>query len=328
VTHEEQVSRLARGRCALRLDAGAPTAVPRLLTVWILVGMVVATLLAVPQPGFAARKSGVDRSSGLAVTLNGNVLTVAIRHARESTTKALYGYRIRAACAATVRPRANVVRASRDWPRGAQHLRFRFHRDISSEAAFCLLERRDGSDVAEVSFLSPTPPKLVARGRAAGEDWRLAVWTGSFTEPCIRLRLMGSQSQPFRPSCFRGLIKDDSAGSMGTVITAVECAGSTFVYGLASPEAAQVRVRLFDRHVLAAVIVNTARELSARPFWLVLPKSVEVRDVRAIDAGGEVLLRERYDRETVGLDSRCRGSHVRFGTWARSGEHSASHSSR
>jgi hypothetical protein len=92
-------------------------------------------------------------------TLNGRVLktTAFTRAAR----RAVYGRRIDAICATSFKARPRKVIKTRRWPRGQHSVRFRFRRDVSRRAKWCLLED-GGADVAGVDFVEPPPPDQAA----------------------------------------------------------------------------------------------------------------------------------------------------------------------
>lgn len=135
---------------------GAGTARP--LRVRLLVAACVATvvLVSVPTAGAATRRA-TDSEARVGFTLEGRVLMARVlTGAPRRVRRLLYGSRIRAVCGTSfIFTRAIKVKRTRVWPTGRRRLRFRFRRDISRRAKWCLLERaRGGGDVAFASFRS------------------------------------------------------------------------------------------------------------------------------------------------------------------------------
>jgi hypothetical protein len=99
----------------------------------------------------------LDRAHGVRFSLTGSLLTVRLvpqpNRTPPDARRQLWGKRIDAICSPTFSPRRahRVVRAVRLWPRGQMELTYRFERDISHRAKWCLLED-DGLDVAGVDF--------------------------------------------------------------------------------------------------------------------------------------------------------------------------------
>jgi hypothetical protein len=104
----------------------------------------------------AAIRRGTDREARVRFTLNGRLLTVRLlRRAPRRTRRAVYGKRIRAVCGTNFNfTRGVKVRRTRFWPRGQRRLRYRFRRNISRRARWCLIEHPAGGDVAFASLAS------------------------------------------------------------------------------------------------------------------------------------------------------------------------------
>ena len=118
------------------------------------VALLVAVMLAMPSVSQAATRRATDREAGVRFTLDGRLLTVRLLPgAPASTRRELTGERVRAACGTSFAfTRGTKVRRTRLWPRGRRRLRYRFNRDLSRRAKWCLLEHPAGGDVAFVSF--------------------------------------------------------------------------------------------------------------------------------------------------------------------------------
>jgi hypothetical protein len=113
---------------------------------------VAAAALVAASPALGERKHAVDHEHGFEFTLSGRVLkTTALTRAAR---RAVYGKEIDAICATAFTGRPPKVITTRRWPRGKPTVRFRFRRDVSDRAKWCLLE--DGAlDVAAVDFEKP-----------------------------------------------------------------------------------------------------------------------------------------------------------------------------
>jgi len=107
-----------------------------------------------PIAGAAAVRRGTDTEARVRFTLDGRVLAVRLlRRAPRATRQAVYGKRIRAVCGTNFNFREGVkVRRTRVWPRGQRRLRYRFRRNISLRAKWCLIEHPSGGDVAFASL--------------------------------------------------------------------------------------------------------------------------------------------------------------------------------
>ena len=110
-------------------------------------------LCAVPSADAATRR-GTDREASIRFVLDGRDLTVRLlASASARDRRRVQGRRIRAACGTDfVFTRGVRVGETRTWRSGSTRLRFRFSRDISSRAKWCLLEYPRGGDVAFVNL--------------------------------------------------------------------------------------------------------------------------------------------------------------------------------
>jgi len=105
-------------------------------------------------PTAAAVRRGTDTEARVRFTLDGRLLTARLlRDAPRRTRRAVYGKRIRAVCGTNFNfSQAVKVRRTRLWPRGQRRLRYRFRRNISRRAKWCLIEHPAGGDVAFASL--------------------------------------------------------------------------------------------------------------------------------------------------------------------------------
>lgn len=103
----------------------------------------------------AATRRGVDSEARVRFTLEARLLTVRLLPgAPARVRRELFGRRIRATCGTDfVFTRAVKVTRTRKWPAGRRRLRFRFDRDISGRARWCLIEHPRGGDVAFASLV-------------------------------------------------------------------------------------------------------------------------------------------------------------------------------
>ena len=110
-------------------------------------------LAAAPSAGAATRQA-TDPEARVRFTLDGRVLTARVlRGAPRRVRRQLFGRTVKAVCGTSFNfDRAVKVRDRRTWPRGRRAVRFRFRRDISGRAKWCLLEHPRGGDVAFASF--------------------------------------------------------------------------------------------------------------------------------------------------------------------------------
>lgn len=115
--------------------------------------VLVVLLVSVPASEAATRRA-TDAEAGIRFTLDGRVLTVRVLpRAPRDVRRGLYGKRIRAVCGTDFSfARGVKVQRTRLWPRGRARLRYRFRRNISRRAKWCLLEHPRGGDVAFGSF--------------------------------------------------------------------------------------------------------------------------------------------------------------------------------
>ena len=120
----------------------------------LLAACVLAVLLVSTPASEAATRRATDQEADIRFTLERRVLTVRVLpRASRKVRRELYGKRIRAVCGTRFAFSEGVkVRHTRLWPRGRSRLRYRFARDISRRAKWCLLEHPRGGDVAFVSF--------------------------------------------------------------------------------------------------------------------------------------------------------------------------------
>jgi hypothetical protein len=113
--------------------------------------LIVVLGLASGAPAHAATKRATDREAGVRFTLVDRVLIVRIlESAPRRIRRAIQASRVRVACQRYTPARS--VSDTRRWPRARLRLRFRFERNISRAAAWCLLEHRRGGDIAFASF--------------------------------------------------------------------------------------------------------------------------------------------------------------------------------
>lgn len=113
-----------------------------------------ARLESAQPPSAAAVRRGTDTEARVRFTLDGRLLTVRLlSNAPRRTRRAVYGRRIRAVCGTDFNfSQAVKVRRTRLWPRGRRRLRYRFRRNISRRAKWCLIEHPAGGDVAFASL--------------------------------------------------------------------------------------------------------------------------------------------------------------------------------
>jgi hypothetical protein len=126
----------------------------RRLALVLLAAVLALTALTTPPAADAATRRATNGELRVRFTLDDRVLTVRLlRDAPRRVRRQLYGHRIRAVCGTSFAFTQGVqVRRTRLWPQGRRRLRFGFRRNISRRAKWCLVERRNGDDVAVVSF--------------------------------------------------------------------------------------------------------------------------------------------------------------------------------
>ena len=114
----------------------------------------VIVLLAAAPVAAAATRRATDTEARVRFTLDGRVLTVRVLpRAPARVRRELFGKRIRAVCGTRFPFTEGVrVRRTRLWPQGRRRLRYRFSRNVSRRAKWCLLEHPRGGDVAYVNF--------------------------------------------------------------------------------------------------------------------------------------------------------------------------------
>lgn len=255
-------------------------------------------LLAAAPVADAARRSGVDRLAEVRLTLDGRHLTATVHSPPGAGSFSFESgeemwqrsERLRAVCGTTFRPlrrsqRDRYVMSSGTWPRAASHASFVFRRDISARVRWCLLDGRDGGDVAFVSFLRGEPRRRVAGGRDRdGRRWTLAAWRSDRLAPCVRLRAHGT---------WQGICFDDQAESPAQLDFTFwdgTCKAGSFLYGVA-PEATAVVELVYangHRERLAARAPAHGSRLRARLFAGEL-SGADVAAITALDAAGKVL---------------------------------------
>jgi hypothetical protein len=241
--------------------------------------------LATPTAGAAAVKTGFDRHGGLRLTLDGRVLTATI--VRQRAEEDLFGKRIDAVCSSTSPlTRRGLVIRTRLWPEGASRLRFRFKRDVSRNAKWCLIEHR-ARDVAVVWFIRREPARFIAKGRGPGGDWwRLAGWRGLLAEPCALVR---SREWGARP-CFAQFADRPvtlAAERLGP------CGQDLIVFGVVSRLAASVRLTTSAGAIVEAQLFErpAGSRVRARYFVAALAEGTEITGVESFDAAGARLRR-------------------------------------
>jgi len=116
----------------------------------------VLVALAAASSAEAATRRATDREARVRFTLDGRVLTARLlRGAPARVRRQLFGRTIKAVCGTNFNfDRGIKVRHTRRWPRGRRAVRYRFRRDISRRAKWCLLEHPRGGDVAYANFAS------------------------------------------------------------------------------------------------------------------------------------------------------------------------------
>jgi hypothetical protein len=234
----------------------------------------------------------------MGLTLDGRVLTAELvrRVGTPPTSERLFGRRVVGVCTGTIgRPGADFVRAVRVWPRGRRRLGFRFGRDISERVVWCLLESRGGEDLAVGYYIRAEPLRLVAEGGSpSGMGWRMWGGRGYLTEPCVRVRLSSGHRTRH---CFRTAVLERSR--LSTILDVPSCGGDTYLYGVTALEAAEVRLRLFDRTILTAQLFEPPHGslVGRRYFMAIVPGLASIRAVSALGPTGEMLDRRLYARE-------------------------------
>lgn len=120
----------------------------------LLTAFALVVLLVSVSASEAATRRATDSEADVRFTLDNRVLTVRVLpRASRGVRRQLYGKRIRAVCGTSFAFSEGVkVRHTRVWPRGRSRFRYRFRRNISRRAKWCLLEHPRGGDVAFVSF--------------------------------------------------------------------------------------------------------------------------------------------------------------------------------
>jgi hypothetical protein len=250
----------------------------------LLLFQVVVLLLAVAI-GSADATVRSKLSGGVRLTLAGRHLTAAIV-ADRGVADELQGHRVRAVCGATLdRLRQDSVFTTRRWPADARTVRFRFRRDVSERASWCLLEDMSGSDIVLARFFDAEPRRLVAKGSSpTGSSWRMWGWRGVDRQPCAALRLAAGDGSR---SCF-----DKDAAREAQLSAAAHntgCTGDLFVYGVASRVATVVRITLRDGTTVEASRYPrpAGSRVRAQYFLAVLPGTAHASGIDALDAQGD-----------------------------------------
>ena len=135
-------------------------------------GALLIGLLGVAAPAAANRLSAVDPRPGVGFTLEGATLTASLTATPESEAarRDLLGKRVTAVCARGFRGGPQAVVTELTWPPSARAVSFRFARDLSRRALWCLLEAPGGGDIAFARF----PPRLAIRTSVVGRRWPLS----------------------------------------------------------------------------------------------------------------------------------------------------------
>jgi len=113
-------------------------------------------LVVAPPLSAAATRRATDSEARVRFTLDKRLLTVRVlSRAPRRVRRRLYGERVRAVCGTRFPFTQGVtVRRARFWPAGRRRMRYRFSRNISRRAKWCLLEHARGADAAFVTFSS------------------------------------------------------------------------------------------------------------------------------------------------------------------------------
>jgi hypothetical protein len=253
------------------------------------VSVAVAVLLALilPAGAGAAVKTRVDRHAAVRLTLDGRLLTATLVKPRSSDE--LFGKRIDAVCGSSFLHlrRTRVVRRQR-WPVGAREMSFRFGRDISRSAKWCLIEHHAG-DIAFVSFIKREPTRFIGKGRGpSGAWWRLGGGRGELGEPCALLRTQRATA----PWCFAQFAER-------RVTLAAQrwpaCGEDGYVIGVVTPAATTVRLLMADGTTADARVLDAPRASRVRAGYFIaaLAGATMVRTVQALDSAGTVLATRR-----------------------------------
>lgn len=258
------------------------------------------TITAVASPADAAVRTKLNRGDGVRFTLDRKQLSLRIvdspRHVRRPTIRSeLFGKRLVIACGSSFRSsRGKTVSKKVHWPDGALSVSYRFKRDVSRRAKWCLIEEATGKyrgvDVAFVSFLRSEQRRLLATGRGpSGGWWRLSAWRNAQLEPCLALW----STDDHIGTCFA----DDAEVEAKLSVTILDssCPGDTFVLGATARAATAVTVTSRDGTKSTATLYPRPRgsRVLAQYFLAVLPGAAAVRHVEAHDAAGRLIGRDR-----------------------------------
>jgi len=139
---------------ALVLGKNMDISISRTTAALALVATAVSAMLSTAAEADAATRRATDSQARIRFTLERRVLTTRLLSgAPRRVRRQLYGKRVRAVCGTNFAfDRGVKVRRARTWPRARGRVRFRFDRDISRRAKWCLIEHPRGGDVAFVSF--------------------------------------------------------------------------------------------------------------------------------------------------------------------------------
>jgi hypothetical protein len=105
----------------------------------------------------AATRSATDRDAGVRFDLDGKRLKLRLvpqpKHFPPDARGELFGKMVRASCGTSKRRDSLVTQRVQLWPDSKTSRTFRFRRDISRRARWCLIEGAEaGDDIAYVSF--------------------------------------------------------------------------------------------------------------------------------------------------------------------------------
>jgi hypothetical protein len=128
---------------------------------WLTAPCTCLLLLSLSASAQAATREKTDHKVGVEFKLAGHTLRAKVVPpsypvAGTGVKAELWRHHVRAACATSLRRTvALTVHTARRWPRGRLSLKYRFQRDISARARYCLLEDTSGGDLALVYFPLP-----------------------------------------------------------------------------------------------------------------------------------------------------------------------------
>ncbi|MEX1141808.1 MAG: hypothetical protein WD399_01625 [Thermoleophilaceae bacterium] len=265
---------------------------------WGIAVVVTLGMLAGAPVAESAVRVKTDRGSGVRFLLEGKRLTVSILDRRNHQVEPpvieqVSGKRVRVACGTRFQySQGVIVKTRRRWPKGETAAQFRFGRNVSHRARWCVIEAGESArDVAAISFIRREPARLLARGRTdRGERWRLVGWRGSRLQPCMHL----AHGDGAFTICL-----DDPAereAKLETVLNVLGCRRprQRFLMGVAPRSTATVDVVLDDAVVSGRVLPRpSGSRVRAKYVLAVLPGDAKIRRVVARDSEGLVVARER-----------------------------------